>query len=251
MSGPISWDVLLLSAARQHYGSRSRVVPSIFTREDKKLFIAHLLNDARSINPREPQEISRNVVDVIEKVYYNCNKEGSEDTTTIKFVDSVESTDGHNYHDIAKKGILWDVNTNVGQQFGLPLVEAGSGAGLRYVFKWQAQKSFEEPKLQSQHEEVVKIPPGKKVVVKMTSYRVRYKLDYTMEYGISKSADIRIRLKPCGIGLCAMHVSVKAAQLLELLPGYREDDRCVYFTQEGELRWIADRMEVKKTIMDA
>ena len=69
--GAIEWDVLVLKAAREHFGIRSRVVPSFITQEDKKVFLAQLLNDARSINPREPQEIRRNAVDVNEKVYYN------------------------------------------------------------------------------------------------------------------------------------------------------------------------------------
>ena len=245
--GAIEWDVLMFKAAREHFGIRSRVVPSFITQEDKKVFLAQLLNDARSINPREPQEISRNAVDVNEKVYYN--KEGSEDTTTIKILSSAESTEGHNYQDTVKKGIRWGVNTNVGLQFGLPRVEVDGGVASRTSFQRQA-RAFEEQKLQSHHEEVVKIPPGKKAVVRMTSYRVRYKLEYMMEYRISKSANVRVHLNPCGIGLFKKLVSVTASQLMELLPGYREDEEFDYFTQEGELRWIADRMEVKKTVMD-
>ena len=248
-SGAIEWDVLVLKAAREHFGIRSRVVPSFITQEDKKVFLAQLLNDARSINPREPQEISRNAVDVNEKVYYNKLKEGSEDTTTIKILSSAESTEGHNYQDTVKRGMRWSVNTNVGLQFGLPRVEVDSGVASRTSFQRQAL-AFEEQKLQLHHEEEVKIPPGKKVVVRMTSYRVRYKLDYMMEYKISKSACVRILIKPCGIGLCMRLVSVTASQLMELLPGYREDEEFDYFTQEGELRWIADRMEVEKTVMD-
>ena len=115
----------MLKAAREHFGIRSRVVQSFITQEDKKVFLAQLLNDARSINPREPQEISRNAVDVNEKVYYN--KEGSEDTTTIKILSSAESTEGHNYQDTVKRGMRWSVNINVGLQFGLPRVEVDSG----------------------------------------------------------------------------------------------------------------------------
>ena len=47
--------------------------------------------------------------------------------------------------------------------------------------------------VKSDHQETVTIPPGKKAVVKMTSYRVRYKLDYTMEYKIPKSYFMELR----------------------------------------------------------
>jgi len=33
------------------------------------------------------------------------------------------------------------------------------------------------------------------------------------------------------------------------LPGFRMDEEFAYFVQEGELRWIADRMEVEKTVL--
>ena len=100
------------------------------------------------------------------------------------------------------------------------------------------------------HEEEVEIPAGKRVVVTMTSYRVRYKLEYTMEYKIPKATKIRISFGRYGIGLpcCISSGALTASQVMHTLPGYREDEEFVYFTQEGELRWIADRMVVEKTV---
>ena len=245
----------MLRAVRELFGNRARLVPSLLNQENKKLFLSTLFNDARNINPRDPVEISKNTVDVNEKVYYNS--EGGEDSSTVKIVNCVENTEGHNYQESVTKGVQWGANANVGLQFGLPQV--GGSAGLGFNFQRQntttlvnEKKKENKVELQSHHEETVKIPPGKKVIVKMTSYRVRYRLDYTMEYKIPKITTIRVRVDTCGAGLpfCKRSVFITAQQLLQFLPGYREDEEFVYFTQEGELRWVADRMEVKKTITD-
>ena len=66
---------------------------------------------------------------------------------------------------------------------------------------------------------------------------------------MSVSDGISVRIDPCGMGLCFHTVYVTASQLLQPLPGYRDDEEFVYFTQEGELRWIADRMVVRKTLV--
>ena len=260
-SEAIQWDDLLLRAAREHFGRRARVAPtssSYITGEDKKAFLAKLFNDAKNINPREPEQISKNTVDVNEKIY--TNNEGSVDETSVKIFKCVENSEGHNYQEITTKGVQWGGSANVGLQFGLPQVGVGGGGSVGASFQRQLtttlvreEKKENRVKLQSHHEETVKIPPGKRVVVKMTSFRVRYKLDYTMEYKMSKSTQIRIRVDTCGIGLplmCMTLLPVTASQLMQPLPGYREDEEFVYFTQEGELRWIADRMEVKKTVVD-
>ena len=256
-SETIQWDQLLQGVVKEHFGRRARVKHSLATQQDKTSFLAMVFNDAKNINPREPVEMSKNTVDVNEKVY--CNSGGGEDSTTVKIVNSVGNTEGHNYQETVTKGVQWGVNANVGLQFGLPQVGMGASGGVGANFQRHHSTTFVNEKkkenkveLQSHHEEKVAIPPGKKVVVKMTSYRVRYKLDYTMEYTISKTAYIRVLVDTCGLGcpLCNTSGIITAPQLLQSLPGYREEEESVYFTQEGELRWIADRMDVKKTITD-
>ena len=260
-SDTIEWDALLVKTAKEQFGRRARIASSFqsfATRQDKQTFLARLLRDARNINPREPVEISKNLVDVNEKIY--CNSDGSEDETTVKIVNCVENSEGHNYQSTVTKGVNWGVNANVGLQFGLPQVGAGAGGsvgtsfGTQYVRTMTTENKKENRvEIQSHHEETIKIPPGKKVVVKMSSYRVRYRLDYTMEYQIPKSTYIRVLVDSCGFGMPIFCMSTRiltASQLMNSLPGYREDEEFAYFTQDGELRWIADRMEVKKTIVD-
>ena len=63
----------------------------------------------------------------------------------------------------------------------------------------------------------------------MTSYRVRYKLDYMMEYKIATSTKIRISFTrngvrlPCCVGIGAL----TASQVMHTLPGFREDEEFV------------------------
>ena len=254
-----TFDALLSQAVKEKYGRRARIwYQNYFTRTDKKTFTDQLFTDAKNVNPREPVEISKNLVDVNEKIYSNCDG-STDDESTVKVVSRVENSEDHNYHESTTKGVQWGTNANVGLQFGLPQVFSGGGINVGGSFQRttsttvaQEEKKSNKVEAESHHEELVKIPPGKKVVVKLTSYRVRYRLDYTMEYKISKSANIRVKYEPCGIGLPCLSLGiVTASELMQPLPGYREDEEFVYMTQEGVLRWTADRMEVKKTLANA
>lgn len=251
----IKWDDLIRKAVCETYGRSARVRKTYFTEQDKDKFIQILLSDARNINPKEPVEISRNTVDVNEKVY--INQEGSQDESTIKIVNCVENSEGHNYVQTTTKGLEFGGTANLGLQFGLPQVGGVSGGlGGSINRKYERSTTEETTKtnkveLQSHHEETVKIPAGNKVVVTMTSYRVRYKLEYTMEYKVDRTQTLRVSYDSCGLGLpCGTSMGQLApSQLLDSLPGFREDEKYVYFCQEGELRWIADRMVVKKEVI--
>ena len=256
-SKKIGWDQLLQNAARRVYGRGIRLRRTWITDQNKQKFIDLLFSDARCIDDKEPEEISKIRVDVNEKVYSNDGPQQKEDDeTTVRIVNTAENTEGHNYKQETTKGLEWGASANVGLQFGLPQfgtgVKGGIGGGFKkHSSQTQTYEKTNENKVgqEAHHEEKVKIPPGAKVVVRMTSYRVRYKLDYTMEYKISKRQQIHIRFdRSLGLPCCAGTGSISASELLRELPGYREDEEFVYFTQEGELRWTADRMDVKKTV---
>lgn len=100
--------------------------------------------------------------------------------------------------------------TKIGLQFGLPQFGGAGGpsGGIGGNFKKTSiktetvERKSENKQVQAaHHEEEVEIPAGKRVVVTMTSYRVRYKLEYTMEYKIPKATKIRISFGRYGIGL--------------------------------------------------
>ena len=252
----IQWDELLRRASRELFGRTTRVRTSaLITQKDEAQFFKLLFSGARDINPREPEEISRTMVDIYEKLYYNHGQ--SEDETTVKVANLVENTEGHNYMHTTTNGLEFDFDSNVGLQFGLPQVGVGGGSGRQTAMTKSNPVEMQTViaksnriEMQSQQKEKIKVPPRKKAVVRMTSYKVRYKLDYTMEYKIAKTAQIRVSVDQRFLGLkCLAERVLTARHLLRYLPGFREDEEFVYFTQDGELRWIADRMEVDKEIV--
>lgn len=265
-SEKIKWEDLLANATRELYGRSARTRKTWITDRDKEAFLQKLFSDAKNINPRRPEEISKNIVDVNEKVYLNHEKGQDEtkgkdeterkDKTKVTIVNTVENTEGHNYQQSTTSGVEWGVDAKIGLQFGLPAFGGvkpeigGSFKKTRLKTETFEKKSENKVTQAAHHEEEVEIPAGSKVTVNMTSYRVRYKLDYTMEYKIAKSAKIRISFQQYGFSLpcCRNSGVLTASQVMRDLPGYREDEEFVYFTQEGELRWIADRMEVEKTV---
>ena len=267
-SEKIRWEDLLANATREVYGRSARTRKTWITDRDKEAFLQKLFSDAKNINPRRPEEISKNIVDVNEKEYLNHEKgedktKGKDETerkdkTKVTIVNTVENTEGHNYQQSTTSGVEWGVDAKIGLQFGLPAFGGGGpNAGIGGNFKKTSSKTetFEkksENKVvqEAHHEEEVEIPAGSKVIVTMKSYRVRYKLDYTMEYKIAKSTKIRISFQRYGFSLpcCISRGVLTASRVMRSLPGYREDEEFVYFTQEGELRWIADRMVVEKTV---
>lgn len=59
-SETIEWDDLILTAAKGQYGKRTRIVPTLAGKHEKDSFMAALFNDAKSINPQDPVEVSKN-----------------------------------------------------------------------------------------------------------------------------------------------------------------------------------------------
>lgn len=260
-SRKINWEDLMKQAGKETFGSTSFLRPSWKVENiEKGKFLRRLFSNGRTIYQSEPEEISKTTVDVNEKIYEN--HDGSEDTTTIKLVNSTEDIEGHNYVQTTKKGIEWGLNANIGLQFGIPQIGGSNDSGAKLGVGFKKSKTTETTKAEKKvarlvnrahNEEIVTIPPKTRVIVKMTSYRVRYKTQYTMEYKIDKTAGMEVLYDRFHPYLLLVHPwafkgVIKAPQLLHSLPDYREDEKYVYFTQEGELRWITDRMEVKKEV---
>ena len=171
----------------------------------------------------------------------------------------MENSKGHNYQQTTTKGIQWGVNANVGLQFDLPQVGVGGSGSLGANYQRSTVHTVthektkkEKVEQQSHHEETLKIPPGKKVILKMTSYRVRYKLHFTTEY----IQDSQIRGSTSSIGHVwfetVLHNRVRDSPATNAATARLSRGRGVrLFYSRRQLRWIADRMEVKKTIVDA
>ena len=239
-----TWDTLLAQAAKEKYGRRARVVyDARCTTVDKEWFIKQLCTDAKNIKPRKPAEISRDLVWIDNERGYSNSTDF--ETTYKVSLDVVENSEDHVYHESTKKGVQWGTNTNIGLQFGLPQATSNHGTMM------ESSSQVEGIQLEERSDGItIKLPAWKRVVVNEMTYRVHFKLDYTLECKISKLANIRIQYNPCGMGLYMQMGNVTASELLEPLPSYREDKEFVYFTQEGELMWTEKRMKVKLITVD-
>ena len=253
-------DKLVTNALREkHSGAMVVVTPQYKTYKSK--FEKTLIGKARITKTDEKaQEISKIQVDVNEKIYTNrgSNNKGEDegDDTKVLIVKRSKSSDAYSYEQQTTKGLEWGAGTNIGALFGLPQVGVGLSAGLNADFKKHKETTTKESttktksvEQESHHEEAVEIPPGHVVKVTMTSYRVKYQLEYSMVYTVPKSACIRLRYNSGLLsGWFSRNSKLTAAQILRTLPEFKEDRDNVSFVQKGWLKWVADRMEVDKTV---
>ena len=156
-SEKIKWEDLLAIATKERYGRSARTRKTWITDRDKEAFLQKLFSDAKNINPRRPEEISKNIVDVNEKVYLNHEKgkeetEGKDETkgkgenerkdkTKVIIVNTVENTEGHNYQQTTTSGVEWGVDAKIGLQFGLPQFGGGPKGGIGGSFKKTSTKT--------------------------------------------------------------------------------------------------------------
>ena len=232
---------------------RAQKTDASVTQQDLAEFLKYLSTLAKTTKTRR-EEISKTQLDVQETVYYN--RGGSEDETTFKVVNGVENTEDCNYVHTTTKGLEWGVQANVkfGVKGDVPHVSLGGDGGVDGNFKdtsldteTNEKTTSNRVELQSHLKGTVKVPPGMKAVVTMTSFRVHHKLEYTMEHKSDKKTPIKIEVDRSGSDSTGDVLT--ARDLLQHLHGFREDEKFVYFTQEGELRWTSDRMEVEKSIV--
>ena len=228
-----------------------------------------LVRSAKIASSGEVQEISKIQIDVNEKIYTNLGDGSADgDESTVKIVKTWETSQGYNYEQQTTSGFEWGAGTNIGAQFGLPQVGIGVDAGAKTTYTKRFEETIKESitktntvRQESHHEETVKIPPGHKIRVTMKSYSVKYRLDYTMEYKVPKKTSIRVNYCQCCCcccccpflwwfccGLIAPSCKLSASSILRSMPNFTEDDEYITFTQEGRLKWSADRMEVDKEL---
>ena len=221
----------------------------------KSDFESSLVRDAKIISSgKKPEEVSKILVDVNEKIYDNCAGAGKTDSTTctVKIVKRLETGEAFSYEQETTTGLEWGAGTNIGSQFGLPSVNLSGGLNPGFN-KTQSTTTTESTTKtstvgqESHHEETVEIPPGCKVRVTMTSYRIKYRLEYTMEYKVPKSRQLQVRYDiACCLGLCYPSTTLTAVDIFQYMPGFKIEDQHVSFRQKGWLKWVADRMEVDK-----
>ena len=268
--------------------------------ERKNDFQEILVRSAKIASTSEPQEISKVQVDVNEKFYTNLGYAGFEggDASTVKITKTWETSQGYNYEQQTTSGFEWGTGVNIGAQFGLPQVGIGGNIGGNASFTKKVEESTTTTstntntvRQESHHEETVKIPPGHRIRVTMTSYRVKYKLDYSMEYNVPHKTSIMVPYWPCYcycccccylllsmllmlicgflvlpiipllviiskscrninrtncFGIVAPTCKLSAGSIFRRMPQFSDEGGYITFTQEGVLKWSADRMVVDK-----
>ena len=98
-------------------------------------------------------------------------------------------------------------------------------------------------------EETVCVPPGKKVYLTITTYRVKYEQTYHLEFSVPKASLINVTYAAsccCGLVCYTKRSPVPYLQMVRPLPGFREDRHYAYFRQEGKLTWIGESCSVEK-----
>ena len=265
---------------------------------------AILVRSAKIASTSEPQEISKIQVDVNEKFYTNVgdaagSAEGG-DASTVKITKTWETSQGYNYEQQTTSGFEWGNQVNIGAQFGLPQVGIGGNLGGNASFTQKVENSTTTSstntntvRLESHHEETVKIPPGHRIRVTMTSYRVKYLLHYSMEYNVPPKTSITVPYWPYCCSCCCYSLlllilllllplsfclllpmalilmirccngslsitnccgifapicNLTADSIFQHMPNFNDEGDYITFTQEGVLRWSADRMEVDKQL---
>ena len=250
---------LLIEAAKAECGRDITVRDTVFTTNQLKKFkesigVVEIL-DCED----KPTAIYRSIVDISTKEFKNFAKESKDhtakDTTKVIVNKSSSSKEGRNYQFQSNKGVHWDVGGNMGLQV-LAMGMAGGTMGIsgnygRNKSTSETTSTFSDTELGFSYcqEETISVPPGKKVHATITTYTVKYRLHYSVLFGLPKSGSVLVSYsKPCCCGLVRNTSSryIRYSQIVRTLPKFREDDRNAYFTQEGFLEWVGDSCEVEK-----
>ena len=98
-------------------------------------------------------------------------------------------------------------------------------------------------------EETVCVPPGKKVYLTITTYRVKYEQAYQLEFNVPRTGWINTPYATsccCGLVCYTRRRPVSYLQMVRPLPGFREDLHHAYFRQEGKLTWVGESCSIEK-----
>lgn len=240
----------MIQAAREEYGLGAALLrPHVNVRrfEDS---ISIKVQDRRE---ERPSIVGRTVVDVSTKEYKNYAVENREDPTAKDITKAIvskssETQNGRDYKFTSAQGITWGLNADVGLRV-LAMGMTGCSVGLDGKKKSASRDCLNTMGFEYHQEESVCIPPGKKVRVTITTYKVVYRLHYTFEFSLPKFYSFPISYRAsCCCGICCFRCSknIPYSRAVRHLPNYREDDESAYFTQEGFLTWIGESSETNK-----
>ena len=243
------WD-FLVNAAKVRFGRKVKVLrtsPSVeaLNRFFEDLQFSVLYHDA------EPTETRNTVIDIHTKVYVNkSNDERDETVTQVSRPGSI--THGNRYHFTPISGLTFNFGKDIGAQIvGLAAIGGNLGVKEDSAATDQHHKMSSDFHFEYKQEEKISVPPNRKVKAKITTLTIKYEMRYTLEFKIPSSRFVNVtylnRFQKFLCGLCRSCKPVYAADILQDLPNFREENGWCYFQQVGILTWIGENCNVEKT----
>lgn len=241
-------------AAKQRYGQDISVIKNQFY-EKKVNSIAFELSVVDK--DKKPREKTRTIVDINMKEYTNRGKE-AQDETMVKMHKTSSKTKGERYHFSTTKGVDFGVGGNIGAQVvGL----AVGGGSLGISGHYNKSKSKTEGTEQSSElgfsfsynqEEKICVPPGTHVEATITTYSMKYEMDYVLKLKAKRNASLpvlyRTNCQQLCFGMCRSNGVVFVRDMISTLPDFNgeDEDETASFTQNGTLSWIGEGCSVEK-----
>ena len=243
------WD-FLVNAAKSRFGRKVQVLSTYPTTIALNSFFEDLQFSVL-YHDAEPTETRNMVIDVHIKEYVNRSSDEKDETVThVSRPGSI--TDGNRYHFTPISGLTFNFSKDIGAQIiGLAAVGGNLGVKEDSTASGQHHKVSGNFHFEYTQEEKISVPPNRKVKAKITTSTVKYEMRYTLEFKIPSSRFVNVtyfnRFQQFLCGLCRSRKPVYAADILQDLPNFREENGWCFFQQVGILTWIGENCNVDKT----
>ena len=247
-TNPVTFQALMKRAACSSFDiSATLINPYQSVRDFENSVSIRVLN-----REEQPSVIGRSIIDVAIKEYKNFAVETTgKDTCTMTVSKSCDTNDEREYKFTSAEGIVWGLNADTGRRIlAMAMTQGSMGLGTK---KTATETSLQNIGFRYHQEETVSVPPGKRVYVSITTFKVVYQMRYTFEFSVPKYGSFPIRYRKSCCNCCCFSFlkctrtdNVHYWQVVRGLPNYREDNNFAYFTQDGFLSWIGEACEVNK-----
>ncbi len=247
-SGLVTFWQLYERAARATFGEDILVKNTLyFTRK------AQDINFAVSIVSKEiePREVTRTVLDIVIKEYANGGKEGQDQTILKASKGSLIPTQKR-YNFFTSTGLDFGFGDNIATQIMSLSVSGGTALYNKSVTEEAKVSNVVTAAFIYEQEEQITVPPGKGVKAKITSYSVKYEMNYTLKFSVYRNVTVPVsyqtKCQRCCFGFCSSTGSVLVSDMISVLPNYNGNDENgrASFTQTGTLSWVGEAYNVNK-----
>ena len=255
----VTFKDLLVRAAERMCGYNITVRDTEVTTKQLEDFKKTFETKAEIQNTK-PNVVAKTLLDITVKEFMNYavadgRDPTAQDTTKATVEKTSSSREGRHYEFTSSEGVNWNIGGNVGVQLGMAPYGGASVGGSAGYGKSKTKSETEGGHNEKNYgfkysqEEIVCVPPGKKVRVEIRTYSVKYEIPYTLHFTVPKSGELFVSYnKPCCCGLCTTSSTgyIPKVEIVRTLPDFREDENNAYFTQSGKLSWLGDSCEVDK-----